>query len=151
MAKKRVRLAIRRGFYLRSSWTVLAEILGDNRPIAGLPCVQISLGCLKVRGSSGLKRAEIGPENQFFEKVPSSYRGKIFLYRTQILPKGPRWSRKNFSFGRVFLVLARSDPVFDMQCGHVLWIDTQRFLTERVTHLEVLNLRKHYFLKRKME
>ena len=50
--------------------------------------------------------------------MPSSYRGEIFLYRTQILPIGPRWSRKNFSPVGGFLVLAGSDIHFDMQCAH---------------------------------
>ena len=54
--KKRVRLAIRRSFYLGPLWTILAEILGDNSPIVGLSCVQISLGCDEARGSSGRKR-----------------------------------------------------------------------------------------------
>ena len=36
MTKKRVWLAICRGFYLGPLWTVLAEILGDNSPILGL-------------------------------------------------------------------------------------------------------------------
>ena len=119
MPKKRVRLATRRGFYLGPPWTVLAEILGDNRPIVGLSCVRISLGCDEAGGSSGRKRPKNGPENQFFEKVPSSYRGEIFLYRTQILPIGPRWSRKNFSPVGGFLVLARSDIHFDMQCVRI--------------------------------
>ena len=64
MAKKRVRLVIRCGFYLGPPWTILAEILGDNSPIVGLSCVQISLGCDEARGSSGRKRPENGPENQ---------------------------------------------------------------------------------------
>ena len=64
MAKKRIRLVIRRGSYLGPLWTVLAEILGDNSPIVGLSCVQISLGCDEARGSSGRKRPENGPENQ---------------------------------------------------------------------------------------
>ena len=64
MPKKRVRLATRRGFYLGHPWTVLAEILGDNSPIVGLSCVQISLGCDEARGSSGQKRPENWPENQ---------------------------------------------------------------------------------------
>ena len=115
--KKRVWLVIRRGSYLRPPWTVLAEILGDNSPIVGLSCVWISLGCDEAGGSSGWKRPKNGPKNQFFEKVPSSYRGEIFLYRTQILPIGPRWSRKNFSFVKVFWDMARSDIHFDMQCG----------------------------------
>ena len=38
-AKKRVWFAIPRGFYLGPTWTVLAEILGDDRPILGLPWV----------------------------------------------------------------------------------------------------------------
>ena len=64
VAKKFVQLAIRRGSYLWPPWTVLAEILGDNSPIVGLSCVQISLGCDEARGSSGRKRPENGPENQ---------------------------------------------------------------------------------------
>ena len=119
MAKKRVLLVIRCGFYLGPPWTVLAEILGDNSPIVGLSCVQISLGCDEAGGSSGWKRPKNRPKNQFFEKVPSSYRGQIFLYRAQILPYDPRICRKNFSPVRGFLVLARSDPIFDMQCDGI--------------------------------
>ena len=95
--EKRIRLVIRYGFYLRPLWTVLAEILGDNRPISWLSCVRISLDCFEARGSSAWKCVKKAPKNQFFEKVPSLYRGENFLYRTQILPKGPQWSRKNFS------------------------------------------------------
>ena len=64
MAKKCFRLATRRGLYLGPPRTVLAEILGDNSPIVGLSCVQISLGCEEAHGSSGPKRPENGPENQ---------------------------------------------------------------------------------------
>ena len=62
--KNCVGLAIRRGSDLGPLRTVLAEILGDNSPIVGLSCVQISLGCDEARGSSGRKRPENGPENQ---------------------------------------------------------------------------------------
>ena len=85
MPKKRVRLAIRRGSYLGPPWTVLAEILGDNRPIVGLSWVQISLGCVEARRSSVRKRPKNGPKNRFFEKVPYRYDGEIFLYRTQMV------------------------------------------------------------------
>ena len=71
--------------------------------------MQISLDYMKVRGRYGQKCAKNGektgsvrPENQFFEKVLDRYDDEIFLYRTQMVPKGPWWSRKNFSFGQVF-------------------------------------------------
>ena len=65
MAKKRIQLAIRGGSYLWPPWTILAENLGDNSPIVGLSGVQISLGCVEARRSSGRKLPENGPKNQF--------------------------------------------------------------------------------------
>ena len=72
-AKKCVRLAIRRGSYLGSPWTVLAEILGDDSPMLGLPCARNSLDCFKARGSSVCKCGKNSPKNQFFEKVQYRY------------------------------------------------------------------------------
>ena len=117
MAKKCIRLATRHGFYLRPRWTVLAEILGDNSPIVGLPCAWISLGCIKAHRSSGQKRPKIRLKNQFFEKVPYRYDGEIFLYRTQMVPRGSRLTSKKFSSVRFFWYMARSDIHFDMQCA----------------------------------
>ena len=115
----------------------MAEILGDNRPIVGLPCVQISLGCLKVRGSSGLKRAEIGPENQFFEKVPYRYDGEIFLYRTKMVPRGPRLNKKKFSFGGVFWVFGRVETQNDMLCVRILYVMIFKYMS--LNHIYVLH------------
>ena len=115
--KKRVRLATRRGFYLGPPWTILAEILGDNSPIVGLPCDQISLGCVEACRSSGQKRLENRPKNQFFEKVPYRYDGEIFLYRTKMVPRGPRLNKKKFSFGGVFWVFGRVETQNDMLWG----------------------------------
>ena len=50
--KKHVWLAIHSGFYLGPSWTVLADILWDNRTISGLPCVQILLTMSKYAGAA---------------------------------------------------------------------------------------------------
>ena len=125
LPKKCVQLATRRGFYLGPPWTILAEILGDNSPIVGLPCVRISLGCVKVCGSSGRKCPKKGAENQFFEKVPYRYDGEIFLYRTKMVPRGPRLNKKKFSFGGVFWVFGRVETQNDMLCTRLLC----RFLT----------------------
>ena len=108
MPKKRVRLAIRRGSYLGPPWTVLAEILGDNRPIVGLSWVQISLGCVEARRSSVRKRPKNGPKNRFFEKVPYRYDGEIFFISHSNGPLGVPDVQKKiqprggfFGFGRV--------------------------------------------------
>ena len=76
--EKRIRLVIRYGFYLRPLWTVLAEILGDNRPISWLSCVRISLDCFEARGSSAWKRVKNAPKNQFLN----------FWYNRVRLPRG---------------------------------------------------------------
>ena len=60
--EKRIRLVIRYGFYLRPLGTVLAEILGDNRPISWLSCVRISLDCFEARGSSVWKCVKKAPK-----------------------------------------------------------------------------------------
>ena len=51
----------------------LAEILGDDSPMLGLPCARNSLDCFKARGSSVWKCGKNSPKNQFFEKVQYRY------------------------------------------------------------------------------
>ena len=73
---------------------------------------------------TALKNVATTPlEISFFEEEPSSYRGKIFLYDTQILP-GQR--ETNFSLG-FFWVLAGSEPDFVTQCVRPpLWTSSYR-------------------------
>ena len=100
--KKRVRLVIRCGFYLGPPWTVLAEILGDNSPIVGLSCVQISLGCIKASGSSGQKRLKnytsINKKRVSFrhaegQKTPGPFGVGVALRRGSYTTLGLRWER----------------------------------------------------------